>query len=231
MSNPENKKLSLPEPVLQQIVQEHLQDNNAFLTGFDAKPMQNDGWGGNDFFKAKIEWQSEDQESSNNWVIKQWHRGSPTASAMGISLPLEALAWNHGLIKDDVVPEGISVPYVGVATNEDKSKAWIVMEDISEELNTFRFPATPEKNLLGARYVLDRLACFHVYWEHPARIKIIEQQTWLAKQEAQLSMFADYYAQFLGRMPRDVESFPDEIYNRFRNATLAFIDWLPKSDL
>ena len=230
MSEMVSQRLYLSESMLQQIIQDHLNDDGANLTAINAEPMENNGNGGNDFFKTEVAWKSKGKESSSNWVIKQWHRGSPTAEAMNISLPLEVMAWDHDLVRKDGLPEGIEAPYVGVATNEDKSMAWMVMEDISKELNAFNFPESTEKWLADAKYIFDRIACFHVHWEHPKRINELKKHTWLATQEAQLQMFASYYQQQLGQIPRIANEFPDEVYNRFRAATLAFIDWLPESD-
>ena len=124
---------------------------------------------------------------------------------MGVSLLLEALAWQQGLLGLERMPDGMRVPYVGVTVDDADGSAWIVMEDISDALQAAGAPGTPDEQFERAKVILDRLARWHVGWEQPDRKAILERCPWLVQQDSRLWWGADHFAAALGINPRHPE--------------------------
>ncbi len=124
---------------------------------------------------------------------------------MGVSLPLEAMAWQHGLLGPEWMPDGLRVPYVDVDVNDADGSAWIVMEDITDALQTARTPGTPSDRSSVPRFILDRLARWHASWEQPDRQAVLETCPWLVQQDSRLWWGADHFAAALGIEPRHPE--------------------------
>ncbi len=228
----------IPIETLQLMLQEHLADETASITDFSTEPMQHDGIGGNDICRAKVSWTTQENDSNSvNWVIKHWYPGGLTGWGMGVSVPAEALAWNHGLIRPESLPRGLVAPFVGVIFNEESTSARIVMEDISEELSAYvRNSLSPAERLKRDRLILDRLAQFHVHWETPERFAQLEKQKWLLPQEARLKCLADFFSQCIdgqtssGTILKGIRTRLTGYFDWAPKQLLAFLDWLSKPD-
>ncbi len=217
--------MEAPEKAVLQILRGLVREDGVDITSLRVAPMQHDGWFA-EIFKAEIAWKARDGVDSRIWILKHWRRSS--AWWAFCFSPIEALAWEHGLIRGEALPEGLRVPYVGVARSEENADGWIAMEDVSPELDAFRHPASRQQNLEAARAIIDRVACFHVRWERSDRMRILEQYPWLLKQEPRLQIFTDANGEVLRGKPRTLQS--EEDFDFARKFFKSFFDWLPAPD-
>lgn len=213
---------------LELLLREQIGDETATITDFRLTFMPHNGFGGQNLIQAKVFWTGMGGSTSADWVVKQWRPGGPTRILLNISLPLEALSWKHGLIRPEVLPAGIIVPIVGVILDEVDSSAWIVMEDIASELAVFSSVKSPKDRFEQTSFMLDKLASWHVAWEHPKRQAALMAHPWLIQQETRLWSGADLYADCLGQEPRHPEQVPDKPLARRR--VKIFLNWLSEPD-
>lgn len=106
----------VPIEIVQSLVQEHIGDRHATITQFSvdcADELEQEGFGGGSLYRAKVFWEMGSHSDSANWVIKRWRPGGLVGTATGVTLPLEAIAWNHGLLRHKSLPDRMIVPYIG----------------------------------------------------------------------------------------------------------------------
>lgn len=186
---------------LQTLLRKETGDQTATITAFSSAPMQHQGNGGNQFLEARIIWTGIAGGASASWVLKHWRPGGFAGEFMGVSRPLEALAWEYGLLRPATLPDGMIIPYVGTTPDESGSSAWIVMEDVSGAFDKVRQGGSTADKIEQARLVLDRLARWHVAWEQTDRQAILRKHSWLVGQGTRLRCGADVYAICLGQAP------------------------------
>ena len=224
----------VPVTIIQSILREHLEDNRVAITELKVvcpEEFKKASYGGGNLFRAEVFWDSGSKSDSASWVVKHWRPGGVVGTMMGVDLPVESLAWNHGLLGDTSLPENMVVPFIGTRHGKKLTDAWIVMEDVTSELGAFRSIQAHNDNLKKPKFILDRLACFHSNWEKPDRLAELEKYSWLLQQNRYLWAGADLASLFLGRKPREAKKYPSHpIFEMAEKAVLAFLDWLPEDD-
>jgi hypothetical protein len=100
------------------------------------------------------------------------------------------------------------------------------MADISNELTLFRSPEPLPTKIEKIKFILNRLAQFHLDWEQPERLASLRGHSWLLPQERYLWAGAEARAVWLGR--KKVPEIP--IRPVLQKGTLDFVAWLPAAD-
>jgi hypothetical protein len=177
MSDLGNTSEAVPRAVVESILRDHLAEQTATLTDLHVQPLANDGASGsNTLYRAQVAWTAGETSSSGSteWIIKRWEPGGRSEGALGLTQPVEALAWKHGLLSPQGLPSGIVVPFVGATIAPNGMTAWVAMTDVSEELRRWIWahpglahPLTAEQVLVRAKQILEGYARLHVWWEQP----------------------------------------------------------------
>jgi hypothetical protein len=228
MTTKTNAGDEVPMEMVQRIVRAHLGDPAAQVTDLQADPMIVGGSSSNNpFWRLQASWAGRDGNGSANWVLKQWRRRW-AAAEFGVAAPIEALAWQHSLSRPEAMPAGWLSPFVGVEMAANGSEAWIMMENLAEEMQRFTAAQTPDERLARTKLLLDRLARFHTHWEQPERLARVRSYSWLLPQEGRLCMFSRFHNYVLGRTPLPDPSWLDDPYVQgMIQGARAFMAWLP----
>ncbi len=176
---------NVPEVILLSILRDHIGDPEAQITNYRISPISTSGASGNNsFYQADLEWINSDSRiptSSTSWLIKHWKPGGLSQSLMGWNKPMEALAWQHGILRPESLPRGIHTPILGAVIDPGGEAAWVAMADISKELREYdrAFPMPTDRLILRVKEVLSGLAQFHACWEQPERKLFLDGMDWL----------------------------------------------------
>jgi hypothetical protein len=142
---------------------------------------------------------------------------------------LEALAWEAGLLAPSMLPDGMAVPYIGATADDSGDRAWIVMEDVSSEIDAVQECQAAEDKIELAKLVLDQVAHWHVLWEQPERQALLDEHPWLISQEQRLRCGADVYAICLGHEPLNIKTTTQPMSQAICPPTRNFVQMLPES--
>lgn len=211
-------------------LREHLADQGAALTDLVATPIPGNGCSGNRLWRTRVCWTERDgRPGAANWVVKRWQAGGQGAALLGVTRPLEALAWQQGLLKPAALPAGVVAPIVGATCAPDGASAWTVMEDVGAALAEYsrERPLPPAAALTRVKQALDGLARLHAWWERPARRARPRGCDWLvsAAQFARVGE-ADYAAALDGAAGRP-SAVKAAVAEELRADLWAFLEWLP----
>ena len=255
----------IPLELARLLLRDHLNDSTATLTDLDAEPITTVGVSGNNFYGAQVAWKGQGKGGAGRagWIIKHWQPGGHNEAVLGLTRPVEALAWQYGLLPgapahnrsgfpmptdsreksrsvlrkgtvspSDSPPEGIIVPFIGVHLDPDEHEAWIVMEDIAEELGAYSraHPLPLEEATVRVKYVLEHLARFHAYWELPRQQTKLRDAAWLLPLEDALWKDAATYAIALDEAPKGGRAKGGPVDDALRANLRTFLDWLPAPD-
>ena len=227
--------VDVPIEIVEAILRRHLADPSARLTDLEVEPISSDGYSGNHLFRARLAWTSATTAvgpRSATWVLKRWLPGGHSERLLGIDRPLEALGWQHGLLRPEALPAGVATPIVGAWPDRDERAAWIAMEDVSAALSQYsrEAPLPSTEAVVRARLVLDRMARLHAWWERPERQAVLRRCSWLVPTERHLSCDVASIAAVLGRtVPAGIVPGSD-ITDEYRADVAAFFAWLPSGD-
>src|SRR5215475_3036245 len=107
----------IPIDVLESLLCEHLGDQTALITECVITPLTHQGTNDSTtFFSVTFSWTLRELTTESHtatWIVKRWQVGGARDAAMGLSVPREVLAWQHGLFQPSAMPEGIVVPFIG----------------------------------------------------------------------------------------------------------------------
>ena len=107
---------AVPRHVVQSMLRKHLADPVASLTALSLQPFDNDGDSGNHtLLRAQLSWTCGQGSlaGTDEWIIKCWQPGGKSAEELGHASPVEALAWQYGLLAPALLPAGVVTPIVG----------------------------------------------------------------------------------------------------------------------
>jgi thiamine kinase-like enzyme len=195
----------VPIDVLESILREHIVDGAAVITTCDVAPFANQGTNDSStFYRVTLSWTlaNPSTEASTTWIIKHWKAGGMRDGRLGLTQPLDVLAWEQGRLRRDALPRGIVVPFIGARRSPDNSEAWLAMADVSTELSAYsRMSLTADQAISRTRIILARLARLHALWERPEQQAKLQACSWLRRPDLQLWDMAATYAHALGRTP------------------------------
>lgn len=212
----------IPLDVVQRIVQAYLRDPAARLTNIQSERLvKADSSSNNSIWRLQLAWSGSEGDGGARWVLKHW-RSTEISIEYGVRAPIEALAWQHGLSRPEAMPPGMLSPFVGAELAVNENEAWIMMNDVSEDLQRCASAETPEEVLARTRIILDRLAGFHAHWEQPERLAQLYSYPWLLSQEAQLCRLSRFYRRAFGGAPS-----AGPYMERLAAYARAFSAWLP----
>jgi len=229
MADQERVDHELPVDILQSVLRTGIGDRTATITGISAALLPNQGNSGNQLFRADVTWTGQMGPAAASWVVKHWRPGGFTSAFMDIRVPLEALAWEHGLLQSAMVPDGLAIPFVGATIDEAGDAAWIVMEDVGDDLDALSESDAADDRTELARIVLDRMARWHAAWERPDCQATLAACPWLTTQETRLRCGADTYASCLEDAPQPVRPIPPLMTEVLCPPTRDFLAGLPKA--
>jgi hypothetical protein len=197
---------AIPIDILESILREHLADHTAIIIDHTSTPFAHQGTNDSTTFeRVTFTWARPYawlDSHATTWIVKHWKAGGARDGALGISQPVEALAWEQGWLRPSALPAGIVVPFIGVRRSPDGSQAWLAMTDISTELSAYpRLALSGEQVISRAKAILARLARFHALWEQPDRQAELQASRWLRHPQEYLWDLAPTYARALGRPP------------------------------
>ena len=225
----------VPIDILESLLRDHLGDETVAITHCTITPFANQGTNDSTtFFCAELNGAGPDASvtsGSARWIVKHWRAGGARDAGTGVSQPNEVLAWEHGLLSPEALPNGVVVPFVGARRSADKLQAWLAMADVSTELAEFpRTSLSADQAISRVRYVLERLAHFHAYWERPERQAQLQHYPWLQRTEVYIWRLAHTYALSL-ELPPAAGSLPvsDDlpVWDGLTADLNAFLEWLP----
>jgi hypothetical protein len=92
--------IASPE-LLQAVLREHLADPTAHIADLQIEPILTDSYSGNCLYRARIAWTSSalPEVRSVTWMLKRWLSGGHGERLLGVDRPLEALAWERGILR------------------------------------------------------------------------------------------------------------------------------------
>jgi len=226
----------VPEAVLTSILQDYLGEPDAHLTNYNVAPFNNSGMSGNNsLYRVDIGWaisNSRILDSSMSWLVKCWKPGGLGLLSLDWSKqPVEALAWQNGILRAESLPLGVRTPIVGAVIDPGGEMAWMAVKDVSKELQEYDrdVPLPPEKLVSHAKAVLAGLAQFHAFYEQPVHQKSLESMDWLLPLENYLRRDATRIASALGKAPIDGASQDDSSDVELHLDLTAFLEWLVPS--
>jgi hypothetical protein len=219
------------EPALRQ----QLADEGAVLTDLVVTPIPSDGFSGNRLYRVRLSWAPGPRGTAPgaaDWVVKRWHPGGHGEALLGVTRPLEALAWQQGLLRPGAMPAGVATPIIGAELQADGTGAWIVMEDVAAALAEYsrEQPLPAPEALTRVKRVLDGLARLHAWWEQPAQQARLRGYRWLVSAEQFLRVEASACAAALGKPAPLARIGQPAVTDEFRADVRAFLDWLPAGD-
>jgi thiamine kinase-like enzyme len=195
----------IPIDVLESILREHIVDGAAVITTCDVAPFANQGTNDSStFYRVTLSWTlaNPSTEASTTWIIKHWKAGGMRDGRLGLTQPLDVLAWEQGRLRRDALPRGIVVPFIGARRSPDNSEAWLAMADVSTELSAYsRMSLTADQAISRTRIILARLARLHALWERIEQQAKLQACSWLRRPNLHLWDMAATYAHALGRTP------------------------------
>ncbi len=226
---------AVPAGLVETVLQEYLADERVALTDLIATPIPGDGFSGNRLYRVRLSWAPGRQGAgpgSAAWVVKRWLPGGQGEALLGVTRPLEALAWEQGLLRREALPAGVVAPIIGAQLEAAGTSAWIVMEDVAAALDEYsreRRLSAPEA-LLRVKQVLDGLARLHAWWERPEQRARLRGCRWLVSAEQFLRVETPAYAAALGKASRGASTDGQTATDELRADVRAFLDWLPAGD-
>lgn len=226
---------TIPAAFIQTVLRERLADRSARLTDLWAEPIHSDGFSGNRLWRAHLAWTSGGPaggSGSATWVVKRWLPGGRAERLLGMTRPLEAVAWEQGILAPSVLPPGVSVPILGARLDSGGAAAWIAMEDVASALSAYsrEHPLPPAEAVARAKQALDGLARLHARWERPARQARLRRSSWLVPFERFLWYEAASYATVLGRARPVDGATGSTVSDEYRADVQALLAWLPAGD-
>jgi hypothetical protein len=226
---------AVPTGLVETVLREYLADAGVAVTDLIASPIPGDGFSGNRLYRVRLSWASGRQGAefgSADWVVKRWLPGGQGETLLGVTRPLEALAWKQGLLRRGALPARVVVPIIGAQLEPDGTRAWILMEDVAAALGEYsrerRLPVS--EALVRVKQVLDGLARLHAWWERPEHRARLRGCRWLVSAEQFLRVEAPAYAAALDRAGRGASTDGRTATDEFRADVRAFLDWLPAGD-
>jgi hypothetical protein len=220
-----------PAELLQAVLREDLAIPTARITDLQVEPIPSDGFSGNRLYRARVAWAggAVSEARSATWVLKRWLPGGHGERLLGVDRPLEALAWERGILRPEALPAGVVAPIVSVRLDPSGDAAWIVMEDVSAALAGYsrERPLPPTEAVARVKQVLDGLARLHAWWERPQRRANLRRYSGLVPFERFVWCEAARYAAALGRTPPAGAPPGSPVTDEFRADVHAFVDWLP----
>jgi hypothetical protein len=225
----------VPRTVVESILRDHLADPTATLADLHVEPFANDGASGNNtLYRAQVAWTARKTASpgSAEWIIKRWEPGGRSEGSLGLTQPVEALAWQHGLLSPQALPPGVVVPFVGARIARNRMKAWIAMTDVSKELMRWGFahPLPAEQALVRVKQVLGGYARLHAWWEGPEHQEKLAECSWLLPLENMLWRDASTLAIAMDKTAKTSPAKGRRVTEEYRASVQAFLDWLPPAD-
>lgn len=223
------------EEIVTPLLRMHLGDASARLTHLAATQLPSEGFSGHELYRADLAWNGGrrgTKPGSARWVLKRWQPDGHSVRLLSVDAPVEALAWEHGILRPDALPQEVAAPLIGTRHDADGRSVWIAMDDVSADLDQYSrqrpIPGTVALDRL--KTILTRLAQYHVWWESPARQGTLRSQPWLVPVERILWCEAGSHAEALGRARPVQAAAGTTVTAEFRANIEAFLAWLPTRD-
>src|SRR5688572_5880818 len=118
---------SVPTALVETMLREYLADEDAVLTSLVTTPIPGEGFSGNTLYRVHLSWapgRPSRRSGSADWVIKRWLPGGQGEALLGVTRPLEALAWEQGLLRREALPAGVAIPIIGTQLDPTGTSAW-----------------------------------------------------------------------------------------------------------
>jgi hypothetical protein len=118
---------TVPAGLLQAILRGPLADPTARLTDVNAEPIPRDGFSGNALHRVSLAWTGQERAATQGpttWVLKRWRPGGASERLLGVTRPLEAIAWERGVLRPDALPQGVVVPIIGARRDPGGAAVW-----------------------------------------------------------------------------------------------------------
>jgi thiamine kinase-like enzyme len=195
--------------------------------------FKHDGMSGAEIQRVEVMGFKNNTKTAVRFVVKPWESTKWLTQLLGVEEPLENILFEYGFFQEVNAIEGLSVPIVGSVQLENK--AWIIMDDVSAELETWKTSAFTSSELEWQCKLLDRIALFHVSSEHnqsEKRHRFLRKQ--IVPQERRLRWFEQLCQEWFGGESRAETDSPalrkakNQISEVAREVFLSFIARLPK---
>ena len=206
MNMPETGVAGLSIEVLQNILRDYIGDPMATITACNVIPVAHDGSQGASLQRLHVVWQAHDQTAGAvEWLVKVWEPGGMAERLFGVTRPIEALAWEQGLLRREVLPDNVVVPIIWAGRETDETRAWVVMEDVGTALAVYSrsAPIPAPHALASTRAALAGLARFHAWWERPEQQVKLRTCDWLVPLDKYIWCGASDYAAVLNASPEE----------------------------
>ena len=168
--------------------------------------FEHDGAARNELISLRVQESSGDSNRFVRLIVKRWEPTGWVTQLTGIESPVEHLLWKNNDVDDINAIDGVLVPTIGSCRTDENT--WIIMEDVSHQLISWKQISNESTDLSPERSVLDRLAALHVKWEdrlHQRRPQSMAAR--LVSQERRMRWFESLIREwFAGATPDSTES-------------------------
>ncbi len=196
------------------------------LSDFQLNVVAGHGAGGHDIYSLQVEWSNSPKPVERTFVLKRWTPASPHSQFFGLTESYEAVAHRTGLFA--ALPASVHVPIVASSLDADGGGSWLLMKDVSAELDQYgrpnQFPFEQVKQKVSI--VLDRLAQMHVHWESSDLLAEAVEHSRYNDCAAHMSTRAAAYHHALHKGATGEVVNGDVIDEAFVAQLRAFLDWL-----
>ena len=212
---------------IESLLNQHDASAGLEVSDFHLDVLAGHGAGGHDIYSLRVEWANAPEPVASNFVLKRWTAASPHSQRFDLKESYEAIAHRTGLFA--ALPASVHVPIVASLPDADGEGSWLLMENVSAELDQYgrpnRFPFEQLKQKVSI--VLDRLAQMHVRFESSEHLADAVNDHRYNDCAAHMSMRAAAYRHALSKGATDEMVEGDVIDEAFVLQLLAFLDWLP----
>jgi len=206
------------------------------VTVSDFEAFQHDGVSGNELLRASVSWSGATGDGALGLIAKRWEPTGWVSQILGAGTPVELILFENGLTSAVNALAGISSPVLEGVRCADQ--AWVIMEDVSDELARWRALTEASPDLSAERLLMDRLSRMHVARERPEmKRRLSSTAVSLVSRERRLRWLEDLYREWLGNAAVDPNERPElrkakSSLERMgaRGVLNAFLEWLPGND-
>jgi len=180
-----NEKVILPSEVsdaILEIARRELVNEEGAEARIDSVVLddefENDGEGESDVVRTAVRYSVDGARGELRLIAKRWEPTGLVSQLLGVEAPVELLLHVNGDIEEINHIHGLQAPIVGSVMSDGDS--WIILDDVSEELDAWRSSDADTSDISDQLLFLDRLAAFHVAWEdeeHQQRLRSMSDRT------------------------------------------------------
>ena len=190
--------------------------------------FSHDGLSGADIYRIIVS----ETKAHRSFIVKSWKSTKKLAQMLQVEKPLESILLKKRFFQYVNQIKGLCVPIIGAVQIEDTY--WTIMEDVSEELSTWKSSTFRFDDLASQRELLDRIALFHASNELNMQSKILlDYKRILLPLEVRLRWFEPLFRDWFGTCAPTKSETPTiaethaRISGAIRKVYSVFLDRLP----